>query len=274
MNSNAGMPVTPPKPMPMFKKIRISILLLVLFIVGMNAWRSKAAAVEWKHPLHVVVFPINGDGSDASARYLAGLTLERFKQVDEFFAAEAKRYGVTPAYGQPPLRVALSPEVKSLPPMPPQNGNVLSIVAWSLRLRYWAWKHGDTDGIPAQIRVFVVFHDPATNPRLAHSIGLEKGLIGVVNAFAADDMAGQNNVVIAHEVLHTIGASDKYDPATNQPLYPDGFAEPARQPRYPQAAAEIMGGRIPLSETEAEIPETLLQAAVGEATAKEIGWQK
>ncbi len=258
----------------MFKKIRIAVLLFVLFIVGMNTWRSQSQAVAWEHPLHAVVFPINGDGSDVSSRYIAGLSAESFRGVDDFFATEAKRYGVTLKYDQPPLRVALAPEVKSTPPAPPQSGNVLSVVAWSLRLRYWAWKHGDTDGMPAQIRVFVVFHDPAAHPRLAHSIGLEKGLIGVVNAFAAPEMAGQNSVVIAHEVLHTIGARDKYDPTNNQPLYPDGFAAPAQLPRYPQTAAEIMGGRIPLSESAAEIPESLQQTVVGERTALEIGWRR
>ncbi len=258
----------------MFKKIRIAILLFVLFIVGMNTWRSQTQAVEWEHPLHAVVFPINGDGSDVSSRYIAGLRAEHFRGVDDFFAREAKRHGVALKYDQPPLRIALAPEVKSVPPAPPQGGHVLSVVAWSLRLRYWAWKHGDTDGMPAQIRVFVVFHDPATHPRLAHSIGLEKGLIGVVNAFAAPEMAAQNSVVIAHEVLHTIGARDKYDPSNNQPIYPDGFADPMQQPRYPQTAAEIMGGRIPLSESAAEIPESLQQTVVGERTALEIGWRR
>ena len=34
-------------------------------------------------------------------------------------------------------------------------------------------------------------------------------------------MTRTNNVVIAHEILHTLGASDKYDPDTLAPLYPD-----------------------------------------------------
>ena len=64
--------------------------------------------------------------------------------------------------------------------------------------------------------------------RVATRSGLQKGLIGVVNAFASDEQAAQNNVVIAHELLHTVGATDKYDPRTNQPSHPDGYAEPDR----------------------------------------------
>jgi hypothetical protein len=78
----------------------------------------------------------------------------------------------------------------------------------------------------------------------------------VVNAFADSDHEGSNNVVIAHELLHTLGATDKYDPIGNQPLYPDGYANPQASPRLPQRRAEIMAGRIPISETVAEIPRT------------------
>ena len=53
---------------------------------------------------------------------------------------------------------------------------------------------------------------PACATQLAHSLGLQKGLIGVVNAFASSSQAAENNVVIAHELLHTVGATDKYDP--------------------------------------------------------------
>ena len=82
-------------------------------------------------------------------------------------------------------------------------------------------------------------------------------MIGLVNAFAMDEMAGSNNVVITHELLHTLGATDKYDLATNMPRFPDGYAEPQRNPRLPQEVAEIMAGRIPKSATQADIPESL-----------------
>ena len=103
-------------------------------------------------------------------------------------------------------------------------------------------------------------------------LGLQKGLIGVVNAYASEAQTAQNDVVIAHELLHTLGATDKYDPQTNQPLFPDGYAEPQRQPLLPQANAEIMAGRIPLSQTDAEMPGSLNEALIGSQTAREINW--
>jgi hypothetical protein len=79
-------------------------------------------------------------------------------------------------------------------------------------------------------------------------------------------------VTIVHELLHLFGATDKYDPATTQPRYPDGYADPGQSPLYPQQFAEIMGGRIPLSETQSETPRTLDLAIVGDRTAGEIHW--
>jgi hypothetical protein len=77
-----------------------------------------------------------------------------------------------------------------------------------------------------------------------------------------------------HELLHTLGASDKYDRASGQPLVPDGLADPAQDPRYPQKMGEIMAGRIAVSATRAELPDSLADMVVGPATAREIGWTR
>jgi hypothetical protein len=96
-------------------------------------------------------------------------------------------------------------------------------------------------------------------------------MIGVIKVFADRNEHQRNLVIIAHELLHTLGASDKYDLRSNQPVFPDGYAEPERQPRHPQRLAEIMAGRIPLSEERAEIPGHLGRSMIGPATAAEIG---
>ena len=95
-----------------------------------------------------------------------------------------------------------------------------------------------------------------------------------MHVFASRAQADENKIVIAHELLHTVGATDKYDPATNQPLFPDGYGDPAQDPTYPQKAAEIMGGRIAVSKSEASMPAGLHEALVGDTTAREIGWDR
>jgi hypothetical protein len=87
-------------------------------------------------------------------------------------------------------------------------------------------------------------------------------------------MAGSNNIVIAHETLHTVGATDKYDIRSGVPNFPAGYGEPDRKPLYPQRYAEIMAGQRALSEREQEMPLSLSNVIVGPETAAEIGWTR
>lgn len=254
----------------MFKAIRISILLLILFGVALGAWRDKTRSVEWKHTLPVHIYLINGDGSQAVAEYLRSLTPESFKPIETFMHDEATRYGRT---SNASIEINLEGKIETQPPEPPGNGSTLDTIIWSLKMRWWVYRNTDTVGPSPQVKIFLLYFDPAQVKRLAHSTGLQKGLIGRVNVFASREMAKQNNVVITHEFLHTLGATDHYDMATDQPLYPDGYANPDLKPILPQRFAEIMAGRTPLSQTEAAIPESLNDVLIGSKTAKEINWQ-
>ena len=145
---------------------------------------------------------------------------------------------------------------------------------WSLKFRWFAWNNSPDVPVKPDIRLYLLYHDPATTPVLSHSTALNKGRIGRVNLFGNKSYAKQNLVITAHELLHTLTASDKYDLTSTLPAYPDGFAEAGKSPLYPQDFAELMGGRVPLSETKAEIPKSLSQTLIGEKTAHEIGWLK
>jgi hypothetical protein len=252
-----------------FRSMRVLFLLAVLLVVATNTWLAKLRSTDWNEPLWLVVYPINGDGGAVTQAYIDSLTREDFSGIETFLTREGRRYALAL---EQPVSVRLAPSPAGRPPAPPAAGGVLNIMLWSLKLRYWAFSNDTFQGPAPDVQMFVVYYDPAQHERLAHSLGLQKGLIGVVNGFASRQLAPRNNVVIAHEFLHTLGASDKYQPATNLPSYPLGYAEPQRQPRYPQRRAEIMGGRIPVSAHEAVMPDSLSQCDIGPATALEIRW--
>jgi hypothetical protein len=255
----------------MARILRIGLLLFVLLAVAQGAWIARARTTDWKEPLRVVVYPINGDGSAAADRYIQGLPRDAFEPLALFMREQARNYGLPL---RTPVELYLAPRVETPPPAPPREGGRLEVMLWSLQLRFWAWRHDGYSGPKAHVRMFVEYFAPLPNAHLQHSVGLRQGLIGVVNAFASADMEGGNQVVIAHELLHTFGATDKYDPATNQPLFPDGYAEPNANPLLPQSRAEIMAGRMPLSATQAETPRGLDEAVIGAQTAREISWAK
>jgi hypothetical protein len=132
--------------------------------------------------------------------------------------------------------------------------------------------HWTDDRPTPDITLFLNYHAAAGTATLDRSTALRKAMIALANVYAERQFTGSNAVVIAHELLHTLGASDKYAPATNLPLFPVGYAEPDRHPRHPQRQAELMAGRIPVTPNEAAVPSSLNAVLIGEATAFEIGW--
>jgi hypothetical protein len=255
----------------MWRRLRIAVLLVILLFVALNTYFDRVYSTDWNIPLRIAAFPINADGSEVTARYISQQSSDAFQPIETFFEQEAKHYGVQM---ERPIRLTLAPPLAQKPPELEPGSGPLSAMLWSLRMRYWAWRVDSPPGPAPDIKLFVLYHDPAISPAVPHSLGLQKGLLGVVHVFADVGMRGSNDTVIAHELLHTLGATDKYDLASNQPLLPDGYAEPDRQPLYPQSFAELMGGRIPISSTDAQTPESLQQVIVGAKTASEIGWGK
>jgi hypothetical protein len=252
-----------------FRMLRILGLLLVLLFVALTTWQERYLSTRWQHPLYVSIYPIAADESPVTRAYVAAIEPELFKPIDRFFIREAERYHLQT---EEPFRTRLRAELQSRPPQRAAGAGALATALWSLQLRYWAWRVSGHVREPEDIRMFVLYHDPAITPAVPHSLGLTKGLIGVVYAFAAPEMNGTNNVVIAHELLHTVGATDKYNPADDSPRFPDGYGDPEQKPLYPQQAAELMAGRRMLAPGRWEQAQSLDPVVIGRLTALEIRW--
>jgi len=252
----------------MFKAVRITVLLLVLFFVAVSTWLTQSRSTDWNNSLWVKIYPINADGSEESTRYITTLDTADFAGIEAFIARETVRYGKTISR---PLRVELGQEIREQPPVVGPDFGMLDIMLWSLKMRWWASSTaGEQDSIEPDVRIFVRYHRPQDAYVLENSVGLQKGMVGIVNARASRRHRGMNNVVIAHEFLHTLGATDKYDLGTGQPTIPDGLAEPDRSPLYPQKFAEVMGGRIARAADDAIVPQSLKYVLIGPMTASEI----
>ncbi|MDD2833675.1 MAG: hypothetical protein PHD12_06640 [Methylotenera sp.] len=254
----------------MWRKLRIIILLLILAGVVQQAWLDKAD-LNWRRNMYVVVYPVNADGSSKVSAYLQTLTRDDFEPIAEYFAEEAEPHGLVM---HRPIELQLGAQVDDVPPEPPSDGNVLNTILWSLQFRAFAWSNSPKVNVKPDIRLYLLYHDPATHNHLSHSTALNKGRIGRVNLYGDAAYARQNLVIAAHELLHTLNATDKYDLSNNLPIYPEGFAEPDKTPLYPQNFAELMGGRIPVSESDAVIPKSLKHTLLGDKTLREIGWLK
>jgi len=254
----------------MFKRFRIAVLLYVLLFVALGQFLASRRATDWDDSLWVNVHLVNGSGSRATQAYIDSLKPDAFASVERFFKEQSDSHGLELSR---PFHIRLTTELEQHPPSVPDNGGLLSSIVFSLRMRWFVARlHWTSDEPTPDITLFAIYHDAQSGVALDRSTALHKGMIAVANLFGSVQSRGSNQVIVAHEILHTLGATDKYDLQTTFPRYPLGFAEPDRKPLYPQSHAELMAGRVPIRANEARVPRSLDRVVVGQATASEIGW--
>jgi len=255
----------------MFKYLRIAILLTVLVVVGGKQLLTGDRLSSWEKPLWITIYPVLADPGADIQRYAGSLTADSFQGIGRFLKQQAARYG---RRIETPVVIQVARPMTAVPPALPAENSGLNIAIWSLKMRWWSWRNGRQDGLaPEDVRMFVLYQKGRSGGPLERSVGVKNASYGIVNAEASRQMAARNRIVITHELLHILGASDKYDPYTGQPLAPDGLANPQQSPLYPQDRAEIMGGRIATSATRWRRPPSLKSCVIGAVTASEIGWQ-
>lgn len=258
-----------------FRRARIAVLLLVLAGVAMWAsWTTirRDLRNRWERPLDVAVVLLRQ--GDVESEAIAELR-EELPRLERLFASEFARYhpGRTLA---PVVFTAAGPvDIEQSPPNPPEDGKLLSRAAhaWTLG-RYFDEIHQragiSRSGFDA--RIYVVLRPP-TGPllRFVEGLGAKDGDVGIVRADLERTSIDLTLLAIGHELLHCLGATDKYDEA-GRAIEPDGLVEPELRPRHPQRFAEIMVGELPLTPFTGRVPGSLEEVRVGPATAAEIGW--
>jgi hypothetical protein len=254
----------------MFRYLRIAVLLTVLLVVAGRQLLTGYRLSNWEKPLWISIYPVLVNPDADIRRYVESLDANSFGNMAVFLKQQASRYG---HLLETPVIIQVARPLKTLPPAIPVEDSVLDIALWSLKMRWWSWRNGDQDGLaPADARMFVLYQQDNADAPMERSVGIKNAGYGIVNAVASRQMAARNRIIIVHELLHILGASDKYDVQTGQPLEPHGLANPGRSPLYPQEHAEIMAGRIATSANRWRHPVNLKSCVIGAATAAEIGW--
>ncbi|MDB5810098.1 MAG: hypothetical protein JWN94_2220, partial [Betaproteobacteria bacterium] len=94
----------------MARTLRIGLLLFVLLAVAQGAWIARARTTEWKEPLRVVIYPINGDGSVAADRYMQTLPRDSFEPLAEFMREQALNHALPL---RSPVEIYVAPRIVS-----------------------------------------------------------------------------------------------------------------------------------------------------------------
>ncbi len=189
-----------------------------------------------------------------------------------FFAREAKRYGIEL---DDPVKTRLRPELRERPPQRAPDASIPMTMLWSLKLRFWAWRVSGHVAEPEDIRMFVLYHDPALTPVVPHSLGLPQGTHRR-GLRLRDPRHGrrQRRGHRARAAAHAAEPRTSTIRAPTAPSFPDGYGDPGQVPLYPQATAELMAGRRMLSATPGNSQAVWTRWSSGPATALEIRWLK
>lgn len=259
-----------------FRKVRVALLVVVL--IGVAAWaggvhRMRTSRVKWNRPVEVAVVLLAPADVDAArvARLRDGLA-----DLDGRLASEFARYrgGGSPfsfsLVGPIAFNGALS--------FTPESPGIVDRAKHAWRLwRTLRGLHSSSgfDPKPYDARIYLILEqagqaDGAVRT-FAEGSGDVGGEVGFVHAAAGPDDAVLALTAVGHELLHCLGATDKYD-ASGHTVVPDGLAEPQLTPQFPQRYAEWMVGEVPTAPGQGHLPTSIAQLRVGPATAREIGW--
>lgn len=252
-------------------RVRVTLLLSVLAVVVLYAVHdvlTRHARTEWRRPLDVAFVLVTGPGIDAAA---VTALRARVPDLAERLTSELHRYrpGAPPPFAF--TRYGPTPLAES--PPAPEDG-LVGAARYAYALHRFTSDIDRRLGIPQRgfdARLYLVLAAP-TDRAVVEGMSEQGGRVGIARAELDTDTVDLALFVAAHELFHTLGASDHYGP-DGRALVPDGLAEPDRSPPFPQEFAEIMARNRPVSPTSEERPESLAELAVGPSTAREVGWQ-
>ena len=279
MNERRAAP-TKPRPAPKlrlhkkrFYQFRVAVLLVILVGVVVYAaldYVQRHARRQWQRPLHVAMILLERGHLDPVALHAFQ---GRVAQLEATLEAEYARYdgAFRPIRFQ---QFGPVPE-QAPPPVAAPDPSLWEPLRFSLRLWQFA-RQSDRDagllGGPHDGKIYVRLSPPQTRRRArVEGLGQDGGRIAVASIELSEDSVDFGLFVIAHELFHLLGASDRYAPDGTAEI-PGGLGEPELEPRYPQRSVEVMArGRV-LSRGEEVPPSHLDELRVGPTTASEIGW--
>lgn len=257
-----------------FYKIRVAVLLVILLGVALYAWRDverRRSRTDWSRTLDVALVLVEREPVATSA---TDNVKSRSDALEDRLAEEMRRFR---ADGSQPFRIHVFGPVKmtDAAPKPGEPGFVSDA-----RFAWDSWRYTsaiddavDLDAGRFDTRIYMVLSPPSSSKlKLIEGTSEQGGRVGIVDVELDDTMVDFALFVAAHELFHTLGATDKYD-ASGAIFIPDGLAEPDRQPRFPQPFVELMARHRPVSPEATKPPKSLDELRVGAKTASEIGWR-
>ena len=253
---------------------RVTVLLAALVVVAAYALHdvhARRARKSWDHTLEVAIVVLRDGPVGESA---VDALRDRAPALEDRLASELHRY--RPGAPKPFAFTVLGP-IDGAPAQPAVRGDgVFALASHAWDLHRWTRDVDARGNVAAGAYdsiVYVTARPPQGKKHMIEGASEQGGRVGTVTV-DLDSNAGIVDyalAVIAHELFHTLDATDHYDD-TGRATIPDGLAEPDLEPRYPQRFVEVMARGRPISPNDEVVLGSLDELAVGPTTAREIGW--
>lgn len=255
------------------KWVRVSVLLVVLVLIvfwATSRQRSLERRVTWDRPLNVAVVLLARGEVKPEVREA---WREGVGQLEGWLEREAGRYRA--GLGRPVRFVLAGPQLAPGVDLTPPEESLVARArhAWALSRALSAVD--EAAGLSSRrldARIYVMLEPTSEGgERLVEGMAEAGGSVGLVRGVQEDTELTLELTALAHELFHCLGAADAYD-AQGHARVPEGLVEPGRQPLYPQPAAEVMVGEVPLGEAQGRLPRSLEEVRVGPSTAAALRW--
>ncbi len=274
------------------RRWRQGILFAVLLVVGLWGLRMRSLdnhTFAWEHSVSISVVALldsaGGGGTDPDdddrfvQRFLSRSAYGRhnFREVEEWVQREYTRHtgderAMFEYFVRGPVRLTEPP-----PALPESDASFMERLRGTNRFLGYFEELSERDELllgDTDITLFIYFYDDydASRRKLFRSydsVATRRTRMGIIFAPMNDSLLGNTCAVVAHELLHPLGASDKYDGVS---VYPEGYADAGQTPLYPQKHAEIMALGIPTAPGRDEPVRDLRECVVGDVTAREMNW--
>lgn len=254
------------------QRLRVLALVVVLACVVLYAvrdYRSRRARTDWDHTLEIAVVLVDDGTVD---RVAVEMLKNRTQALADRLTRESHRYAPDIP---PPFHFTIKgPVLGAKAPPPPINPGFFANMqhTWDLS-RYTSAIDtlATMDPDVYDSRIYVSLRN-GNRGNSVEGASQPNGRVGTVDVELDRSMIDTTLFVIAHELFHTLGATDKYDEKGHCRI-PEGLAEPDRMPLYPQAFAELMARNRAVGLGEETIPTSIDELAVGLKTAQEIRWR-
>jgi hypothetical protein len=156
--------------------------------------------------------------------------------------------------------------------VPPGDG-IVSAAKYAFSLHSFSTDIDERAAVPSRgfdARIYLVVRTPSARG-FVEGQSEHGGRVGIAQAELDESTVDFALFVAAHELFHTLGATDRYG-ADGRTLFPEGLAEPEKAPLFPQRYAELMARNRPI-DAEHEVPPSLSQSSrSARRPAGEIGW--